>query len=129
MRTTFCRSGSSRPRRPGADALDGNRDFVADRINQGIVEDVELPARCLVEQVAESGDPVLAGKGCAMQHRFCDSGPQESLELNVTAEFFDAKIRRIDLMRIDQRCRNAGAALMQISAPGVRLMHQPEKMA
>ncbi|MGX1143336.1 hypothetical protein AB7M11_007572 [Bradyrhizobium ottawaense] len=52
----------------GADALDGSGDFVADRVDQGIVEDVELPARCLVEQAAEAGDPVLAGKGRAAQH-------------------------------------------------------------
>ncbi len=94
----------------GADALDARRDLVADGANQGIVEDVELPARRLVEQTAETRDPVLAGKGGAAQHRFSDSGLQESLDLDMAAEFLDAKIRRIALMRIDQGCRNAGAA-------------------
>lgn len=34
----------------GADALDGSGDFVAAGVDQGIVEDVELPARRLVER-------------------------------------------------------------------------------
>jgi len=33
----------------GADALDGSGDFVVDGVDQGIIEGLELPARCLVE--------------------------------------------------------------------------------
>ena len=70
----FCRSALVSTRDGlGADALDAGGNLVADRVDEGIVEDVELPARRLVEQTAEAGDPVLAGKGRAAQHRFGDS--------------------------------------------------------
>ncbi|CUT15144.1 hypothetical protein BF49_6224 [Bradyrhizobium sp.] len=94
----------------GADALDAGRNFVADSVDEGIVEDVELPARRLVEKAAEARDPVLTHKGRAAQHRFGDSRLQESPDLHVTTEFFDSKVRRIALMRIDQDGRNAATA-------------------
>src|SRR3954467_5156881 len=94
----------------GADALDAGRNFVANRVDEGIVEDVELPAWRLVEKAAEAGDPVLTHKGRAAQHRFGDSRLQESPDLHVTAEFFDTKVSRIALMRIDQNGRNAATA-------------------
>ncbi|MCK1744054.1 hypothetical protein IVA80_25245 [Bradyrhizobium sp. 139] len=135
-------------RRQGRDARDASRDFDADGVDEGIAEDVELPARRLVEQTAESRDPVFAGKGRAAEHRFSDSGLQESLDLEVTTEFFDSKVRRIALMRINQHGRNAGTAehcgggragqsppivalsvyrTVQISAEEGRLMHQQRK--
>ena len=90
--------------RLGPDAFDGFGNLVADRVDQGIIEDVELLARRLVEEMAEPCDPVLAGEGGAAQHRVGDSRSLESLDLSVTAEFLDAKIGRIGLVRVDQHC-------------------------
>lgn len=54
--------------RLGPDSLNGFGNLVADRINQRIVGDVELPARRLVEEMPEPRDPVLAGERGAAQH-------------------------------------------------------------
>ncbi|OAF07923.1 hypothetical protein AYJ54_16310 [Bradyrhizobium centrolobii] len=73
--------------RLGADAFDLLRDLVANRVDPGIVADVELPTRRLVEEMAEARDPVLAGKGRPAQHRFPDSRPREAPDLLGAADF------------------------------------------
>ncbi len=52
----------------GADALGRRGDFGPDRVDEVVVHDAVLAARSLVEQVAESGDPVLAVMGGRAQH-------------------------------------------------------------
>jgi hypothetical protein len=84
------------------DRFDLGRNFGADGVDQCVVHDAVLPARPLVEQVAESRDPVLAVMGCGLKRRVGDAGLAKALDLLGTAQFFDAKIRRIDWMRVDQ---------------------------
>ena len=87
--------------RLGKNHRGGLADFGADRLDQRVVHDAVLPARGLIQQIAESRDPVLAVMGGRSQHRFADSGLQESSDLLVAAEFFDPKIEGIDRMRIN----------------------------
>jgi hypothetical protein len=69
-----------------------------------------LADRALVQEIAESGDPVFAVVGRLAQHRIGDAGPGKSFELGIAAQFFDAEVERIDLVRVDQDRRNPGAA-------------------
>jgi hypothetical protein len=69
-----------------------------------------LATRLLVEQIAESRDPVFAVMGGRAKHRIGNSGLVESAELLVAADFFDAKVERIDLMRVDQNSWNPRAS-------------------
>ncbi|XIA62142.1 hypothetical protein ACFIOY_21035 [Bradyrhizobium sp. TZ2] len=46
----------------------------------------------------------------ALKHRISDSGPVNAIELLVAADFFDVEVERIDLVRVDQDCRNSGAS-------------------
>ena len=94
----------------GVDEFGGGRDFGPDRADQRVVHDAVLAARLLVEQIAESRDPVFAVMGGRAQHRIGDSGLVEAIELLVAADFFDAEVERIDLMRIDQDGRNPRAS-------------------
>jgi hypothetical protein len=48
--------------------------------------------------------------GCSLKRRFGDAGLAEALDLLGAAQFFDAKIGRIDRVRVDQNRRNACAA-------------------
>jgi len=48
------------------------------------------------------------------QHRFRNTGPAKARELWLAAEFFDAKIGRIDRTRIDQDRRNARASELMV---------------
>ena len=81
----------------------------ADRADQRVVHDAVLAARLLVEQIAESSDPVLAIMGGGAQHRIGNSGLAESAELLVAADFFDAEVGWISLVWIDQGRRNTRA--------------------
>ena len=73
--TTFCRSFAGRDRHGlGDDLLDVWRNLGADRVDQRVVEDADLLARRLVEQMAESRDPVLVGNGGLAQHGFEQAG-------------------------------------------------------
>ena len=56
-----------------------------DRGDQRIVHDAVLAARLLVEQVAESRDPVFAVMGGRAQHRIGDSGLIEAADLLLAA--------------------------------------------
>ena len=79
--------------------------------DQRVVHDAVLAARRLVEQIAESRDPVLAVMGgrAAAPNRRCPV-LHEAIELLAAAQLFDAEVERIDLVRIDQDSRNPGAA-------------------
>src|SRR4051794_24483389 len=85
-------------------------DFGADCADQRVVHDAELPARLLVEQVAETGDPVFAAMGGRAEHRIGNPGPVESIELFVAVQFLDTEIERVGLMWIDQDVGYPGAA-------------------
>jgi hypothetical protein len=89
----------------GEDEFGGRCDFCPDRADQRVVHDAVL-ARLLVEQVAESRDPVFAVMGDRAKHRIGDSGLVEAAELLVTADFFDAKVEWIGLMQIDRDHRD-----------------------
>ena len=58
----------------------------------------------LVEQIAEARDPVLAVMSCRPKHGVGDAGLAKALQLHAAAQFFDAKVTRIDRMRVDQNC-------------------------
>jgi hypothetical protein len=77
---------------------------------QRVVHDAVLATRLLVEQVAESRDPVFAVMGGRAKHRIGDSGLVEAAELLVAADFFDAEVEWIGLMRIDQERRDTCAS-------------------
>lgn len=66
----------------------------ADRAGQRVVHDAVLPARLLVEQVAESRDPVFAVMGGRAKHRIGDSGLVEAAELLVALIFSTRKSNR-----------------------------------
>ena len=93
----------------GVDRFDRIGDFGPDRVDQRVVHDAVLPARPLVEQVAEARNPVLAVMSRGAKHGFRDAGPAKTFELQIAAEFFDAKIGRIERMRVDQDSGNTGA--------------------
>ena len=86
----------------GVDEFGGGWDFGANRADQRVIHDAVLAARLLVEQVAESRDPVFAVMGGRAKHRIGDSGLVKAIELLVAADFFDAEVEWIGLMRIDQ---------------------------
>jgi hypothetical protein len=69
-----------------------------------------LADRALVQEIAESGDPVFAVVCRRTQHRIGDSGPEKSLELRVAAQFLDAEVEWIGLVRIDQDRGDPGAS-------------------
>jgi hypothetical protein len=69
-----------------------------------------LADRALVQEIAESGDPVFAVVCHRTQHRIGDSGPEKSLELRVAAQFLDAEVEWIGLVRIDQDRGDPGAS-------------------
>src|SRR5258705_7039178 len=48
--------------------------------------------------------------GGRAKHRIGDSGLIKTIELLVAADFFDAEVERIDLMRIDQNGRDTRAS-------------------
>jgi hypothetical protein len=75
-----------------------------------LIADAELAARPLVQEIAESGDPVFAVMRRRTEHRIGGAGPEKPLKLRITAQFFDAKAERIGLVRIDQDARNPGAS-------------------
>ncbi|MDE5452564.1 hypothetical protein GWE18_06700 [Bradyrhizobium sp. CSA112] len=86
-------------------------DLRLDRADQRVIHDAVLAAgRLLLQQVAESRDPVFAVMGGRAKHRIGDSGLVEATELLVAADFFDAEVEWIGLMRIDQNSRDARAS-------------------
>jgi hypothetical protein len=64
----------------------------------------------LVQQVAESRDPVFAAMGSRTQHRIDDSGPVRTATRLIAVDFFDAKVERMDLVRVDQDRRDTRAS-------------------
>ena len=92
------------------DELGGGHDFRPHRADQRVVHDAVLAARLLVEQVAESRDPVFAVIGGRAGHRIGDSGLVEAAELLAAADFLDAEVEWIDLMWVDQNSRNTRAS-------------------
>lgn len=90
------------------DRFDLRGDLGANRIDQPVVEDAVLLAWPLVEQIAGARDPVFAVMRRRTQRRFGKAGLAKTLDLPVTAELFNAKVRRIDRVRIDQNRRSAG---------------------
>ena len=104
----------------GVDEFGGGGDFGADRADQRVVHDAVLAARLLVEQIAESRDPVFAVMGRRAQHRIGDSGLVKTIELLVAADFFDAEVERIDLVRIDQNGRNSARPSMAAAVEPAR---------
>jgi hypothetical protein len=104
------RTGTGRNRYGlGDDFFDGIRDFGPDRIDQCVVKQPDLLSRRLVEQDAESRDPVLVRMRSLAQHGIRDAGLAETGDLLVAAELFDPEIRRIVAVRIDQDGCDAGA--------------------
>ena len=79
-------------------------------VSRLIIADAELAARPLVQQIAESGNPVFAVMSRRAEHRIGDPGPEKPIELRIAAQFFDAEVERIDVVRVDQDRRNAGAS-------------------
>ena len=59
--------------------------------------------------MAEACDPVLAVMGGGPKHGVRKAGFTEPLELRIAAEFFDAKIGRINGVGVDQNRWNTGA--------------------
>jgi len=93
-----------------ADELRRCRDFGTDRADQLVIQDAELLERGLVEQIAESGDPVLVILCRRAQHGFGKTSPGESPELERSTELLDAEIERVDLVRVDQDARDSGTS-------------------
>ena len=94
----------------GADRFDVSRNLGPDAVDQRVVHDAVLLARRLVEEIAESRDPVLAVMRGLSQRRFGDSGFAKAVDLQLSAEFFDAKVGRIHRVRVDQGRGDAGAS-------------------
>jgi hypothetical protein len=63
------------------DRFDAVTNFGADGVDQGVVQDAVLLARPLVEQVAESRDPVLAVMRRGPKRRLGDAGLAKALDL------------------------------------------------
>ena len=93
----------------GVDRFDPVGYFGPNGVDQRVIHDAVLPARPLVEQVAEARNPVLAVMGRGAKRRFRNAGPAKAFDLEIAAELFDPKIGRIDRMRVDQNGGNTGA--------------------
>ncbi len=86
----------------GEDRFDAIGNLGANCVDQGVVRDAVLLAGRLVEQVAEARDPVLAVVSRGPKHGVGDAGLAKALQLHGAAQLFDAKVTRIDRMRVDQ---------------------------
>ncbi len=93
----------------GMDRRDVGGDLGADRVDERVVEDVVLPVRTLVDELAIARDPdVQIGRRRA-QHRLGDAGLAQQRDLR-GVELLAAEILRILRVRIDQHGVDAGAA-------------------
>ena len=94
----------------GGDECDVRGNLAAHRVDHRVVENAVLVARPLLDEPAEARHPGFAVERCGAQHGVGDAGLAQNGGLGLPSIFSGAKVRRIDLMGIDQHDRMAGAA-------------------
>lgn len=94
----------------GRDGRDPMRDCGTHGVDQGVVPDAVLPARALVDENAETGDPVGSVEGAGGQHGVRKPGLAQTGVLLVAADFFATQFWWMHSVRIDQNGGDAGSA-------------------
>src|SRR5882757_1014894 len=90
-------------------------DFSPDRADEILIADAELATRPLVQEIAESGDPVFAVMRRRPEHRIGDTGPEKTAQAVDRRSVFRRE-NRTDRARADRSGPSQSPARPSIAA-------------